>query len=192
MTKFLYARLRCCDGSHIHATALGTAQTIGPPLTQEDSKRPRLESERALGSPAASGPAGAATAAAAAGAAAAATAVAAAGAVAAAAAPAVTPAAADGAPGGPLLLAELEDEEGDGWPEDGTALGEFIYGENTPKAGGSSRRGSAVPKGVWVFVKRIKHPGLRTRLLANGQIMQTHVCIKCVKEKTFPRSPDDY
>jgi hypothetical protein len=54
-----------------------------------------------------------------------------------------------------------------------------MYGENTPRAGGSSRRGSAVPKGVWVFVKRIKHPGLRTRLLANGQIMHTHVCIKC-------------
>jgi hypothetical protein len=152
---------------------------MDPPLTQDDSKRPRLEAEGAPGSPAASGPAGAATAAAAAGAAAV-NATSAAAAVAAAAAPAVTPAAADGAPGGPLLLAELEDEEGDGWPEDGTALGEFIYGENTPKAGGSSRRGSAVPKGVWVFVKRIKHPGLRTRLLANGQIIQTHVCIKCL------------
>jgi hypothetical protein len=34
------------------------------------------------------------------------------------------------------------------------ALGESMYGENTPRAGGSSRRGSAVPKGVWVFVKR--------------------------------------
>jgi hypothetical protein len=54
-----------------------------------------------------------------------------------------------------------------------------MCGISTPKAGGSSRRGSAVPKGVWVFVKRIKHPGLRTRLLANGQIMHTHVCIKC-------------
>jgi hypothetical protein len=30
-----------------------------------------------------------------------------------------------------------------------------------------------------MFVKRIKHPGLRTRLLANGQIMHAHVCIKC-------------
>jgi hypothetical protein len=64
-------------------------------------------------------------------------------------------------------------------PEDGYALGESMYGDNTSNAGGSSRRGSAVPKGVWVFVKRIKHPGLRTRLLANGQIMHTHVCIKC-------------
>jgi hypothetical protein len=54
-----------------------------------------------------------------------------------------------------------------------------MYGESTPKAGGSSWRGLAVPKGVWGFVKRIKHPGLRTRLLASGQIMQTHVCIKC-------------
>jgi hypothetical protein len=53
-----------------------------------------------------------------------------------------------------------------------------MYGENTPKAGGSSRRGLAVPKGVLVFVKGIKHPGLRTRLLANGQIMHTHVWIK--------------
>jgi hypothetical protein len=91
----------------------------------------------------------------------------------------IAPAATDGAPGGPLLLAELLTEEGDGLPEDGAALGESMYGENTPRAGGSSRRGSAVPKGVWVFVKRIKHPGLRTRLLANGQIMHTHVCIKC-------------
>jgi hypothetical protein len=56
-----------------------------------------------------------------------------------------------------LLLAELENEEGDGLPEDGAALGESMYGENTTRAGGSSRRGSAVPKGVWVFVKRIKH-----------------------------------
>jgi len=153
---------------------------MDPPLTQDNAKRPRLEAEGAPGSPVAFGPASAATAAAAAGAAAANAAVAAVGAVAAAAAPAVAPAAADGAPGGPLLLAELEYEEGDGLPEDGYALGEFMYGEKTPKdAGGSSRRGSAVPKGVWVFVNRIKHPGLRTRLLANGQIMHTHVCIKC-------------
>ena len=64
-------------------------------------------------------------------------------------------------------------------PEDGTALGESMYGESTPKAGGSSQRGSVVPKGLRVFVKRIKRLGLRTRLLANGQIIHTHVCIKC-------------
>ena len=92
----------------------------------------------------------------------------------------LSPAATNGAPGGPLLLVKLEDEEGGSLPEDGYALGESMYGENTPKAGGSSRRGSAVPKGVkLLFVKRIKHPGLRTRLLANGQIMHTHGCIKC-------------
>jgi len=145
---------------------------MDPPLTQDNAKRPRLEAEGAPGSPAASGPASDATAAAAAGAAAANAAVAVVGAVAAAAAPAVAPAAADGAPGEPLLLAE----DCDGLPEDGYALGEFMYGEKTPKnAGGSSRRGSAVPKGVWVFVNRIKHPSLRTRLLANGQYTRTCV-----------------
>jgi hypothetical protein len=48
-----------------------------------------------------------------------------------------------------------------------------MYGDSISKAGGSSRRGSAVPKSVWVFVKRIKHPGLRARLLANDQVMHT-------------------
>jgi hypothetical protein len=59
-------------------------------------------------------------------------------------------------------------------PEAGTALDEPVYGKSAPKAGVSSRRGSAVPKGLWVFVKRIKHPGLRARLLANGQARLEH------------------
>jgi hypothetical protein len=78
-----------------------------------------------------------------------------------------------------LPLAELKDEEGDGLLGDGTALGESMYVENTSKAGGSSLRGSAVPKGARVLVKRINHPGLRTRLLASGNIIHTYVCIKC-------------
>ena len=78
---------------------------MDPPLTQDDAKRLRLEAEGALGSPAASGPAGAASGPA--------------GAACSSCRLYIAPAATDGAPGGPLLLAELENEEGDGLPEDG-------------------------------------------------------------------------
>jgi len=89
---------------------------MGPPPTQDDTERPRQEAEGAPCSPAPAATDGVPAAADGA------------------------PAAADGAPGGPLPLAELEDEECGSFPEGGTALDESMCGEGTPKAGAAPRK----------------------------------------------------
>ena len=70
----------------------------------------------------------------------------------------------------PLALSELVKETETSAIDDFVALMKGQFGENSPSKSKSPK--SLVPKGVWVWIKRLKDPAL----FADGK---THVCILC-------------